>query len=131
MLFSLTISALLLSLVFQSLLALTQGAHVLGHQFETAAMWNNASRVLREDVHAASTLNISAGVLNLKEADGRVFRYVVNPSGQLVRTQSGGGTAVVAVGVTAMSGTALNQVLSLRLVFQGGFSGDLVVSPLP
>ncbi len=131
MLLGLTISALLVSLVFQSLLALTQGEHALGHQFETAAMWNNASRVLREDVHGASTLNISAGALILQEADGRVFRYVVNPSGQLVRTQSGGGTAVVAVGVTAMSCTALNQVLSLRLVFQDGFSGDLVVSTLP
>jgi hypothetical protein len=130
-LLSLSLGLLLLSMVFETIAALTTGAHTLLHQHETAAMWNNANRVLREDVHAAHTMDAKPGGLTIWEANGKVFRYAVNGSSQLVRTQAGGGTAVVAVGVSALDCSAEKRVLTVRLVFQDGFSGTLVVGTLP
>ncbi|KPV43243.1 hypothetical protein [Alicyclobacillus ferrooxydans] len=129
--FNLTIGALLVALVCEVVVALVAGQREIYQRLDTNAMWNSAARVVREDVHSAKTVQSVPGGMDVSEADGRVYRYQVNTSAELVRTQVGGGTSVLAVGVQAMAASVDVYGVKVTLQFADRSSEQLYTTFLP
>jgi hypothetical protein len=98
---------------------------------ETSAMWTNMSRVLTQDVHSATGLSVIFGTLNVSLANGTSYRYVVNGNHQFVRIQSGGGTSVIAAGVSSVQVNLLSPVaLLVSVTFTDGTVHSLTIASL-
>ncbi len=71
---------------------------------ETTAQWESLERVIAVDVHKSLNVNVSATTnLDLTTVNHLKYHYGVNSRGQLVRTQLGGGTAVLCTGLKKVS----------------------------
>ncbi|WP_074953102.1 hypothetical protein [Alicyclobacillus macrosporangiidus] len=116
---ALMLSAALATVLARTWIALGLGTRAMTGAAEEEAVWWNARRVLAADLHAAVQASADTAGLRLVTADGRVYRYTVNGQGQLVRTAAGGGTAVIAVGLTSASFTVSSGV-DVRLSFRSG-----------
>lgn len=130
MLFNLSLAALLLSLMTQAVVSLSKGEQSLVNLVQTDTMWASASRVIREDVHAATRIQPEPGGFLAIECDSRTFQYSVNAADQLVRTQVGGGTAVLAVGVSSINCDVSSTGMTVTLVFEDGSTDSLFVTSL-
>lgn len=130
LLFNLSLAGLLLGLMTEAVVSLVHGTTALTKRVETRAMWANASRVLREDVHAANKLQSYKGSFAITEVDGRAFEYLVNSAAQFVRVQKGGGTAVVAVGVQSMTSSVSSNRVMLNLSFLDGSTYTIDITSL-
>lgn len=98
---------------------------------ESSAMWINLSRVLTQDVHAATGLSNVYGNLNVTLANGANYLYVVNGNHQYVRIQSGGGTSVIAAGVSSVQVIQLSPVaVSISATFTDGSVHSLTIASL-
>lgn len=70
---------------------------------EDSAMTMSCARMLRQDIHAASSSSFLGDSLILYEINSKRYIYSVNAEHQLVRYQYGGGTAVISAHVQQMS----------------------------
>ena len=93
-------------------------------------MWSSAHRVLSTDVHAAASANLLYGSLVLTEADGTTYRYLANSTGQLVRIQTGGGTAVIAAMVQSVTFTVDHSEVRVALTFSDGTTREMTLCTL-
>jgi len=88
-------------------------------------MWSSVDRVIGEDTHGAVAASVVGGVLYLTEANGVESRYALNGIGQLVKVHlSGGGTAVLAIGVTTVQFSIIAGLLNLEVQFHDGESNQ-------
>jgi hypothetical protein len=87
---------------------------------ETAAMWWSVQRIIRQDLHKATSAYLDHGVLVVRTVDGTTYRYVVNSARQFVRVGMSGGTAVVAAGVDDIQWTVEDRMVQLDIRFHGG-----------
>jgi hypothetical protein len=97
---------------------------------ETDVMWDSASRMLQQDVHAAVQASAVNGQLRLTVADGTSYSYVRNGTGQLVRVRSGGGTAVAAVGVQDFEASVSGGLVTVHALFGNGDQHQLQAAML-
>lgn len=97
---------------------------------EVEAMWASAHRVLAIDAHAATSATLLYDSLLLTEADGITYRYLANSRGQLVRIQTGGGTAVIATMVQSVAFKVLVGEIHASITFTDGETRDLTLCTL-
>lgn len=97
---------------------------------EQMAMFNSAQRIVREDVHAATSIGTIGEQLVLSTAGGIAYRYFVNAEGQYVRVQNGGGTTILAAGVRAVQVSSDAGTADLLVTFQSGQRYEIYVSSL-
>jgi hypothetical protein len=125
------LSTFVISLGLRLFLALQTAESKYLTMSESSAMWINLSRVLAQDVHAATGVSVVFGNLNVTLANGTSYRYVVNGNHQCVRIQSGGGTSVIAAGVSSVQVTPLSPVaVFVSAVFTDGSVHSLTLASL-
>ncbi|RIV29151.1 hypothetical protein D2Q93_00820 [Alicyclobacillaceae bacterium I2511] len=66
---------------------------------ETNAQWESVERVMAVDIHQALSIHPLKTSLDITTISQLQYHYGVNAHGQLVRTQVGGGTAVLCTGL--------------------------------
>lgn len=96
------LGTLLMLGLLRILMSVWMGSDRILQHLEAGAAWSQLQRVVATDVHGATGVAIVLGSLQVTEADGTVYRYVLNRASQVVRIQQGGGTAVVATAVQYM-----------------------------
>jgi hypothetical protein len=97
---------------------------------ERLAMVESAERMLAWDCHATKTVSEWPGNLVLSFADGTTYHYYIDANGVLVRTQVGGGTAVIADDVTLFQPTYSKDLITVRLMIRGGEEEDVSYATL-
>lgn len=126
--FSLGLAAVVLTTSLHLTVVLLNGTnHWLG-VLETSFMSSNVQRVLAQDVHRAATTTVLSNQLVLTTLDGTTFRYMVNSSGQFVRVQTGGGTAVIAEGIREVVVTAQPSYVQFEVKYGSGRKQNLIYS---
>ena len=87
---------------------------------ETDAMSANLQRALAQDVHGAASVQVVYGQLVLSTLGGTVYRYALNANQQFVRIRNGGGTAVIAEGISSVSVRTGTGTVEFHVVFRSG-----------
>ncbi|MCL6631634.1 MAG: hypothetical protein K6T63_03300 [Alicyclobacillus herbarius] len=96
-------------------------------ELESDAAWENAARVLTQDGHASCRVEVTDNCLKLGLVNGNSYSYLVNPSGQLVRVQDGGGTSVLGDHIKSLTPHVQPYGFSITLSMQDGSSRSLRV----
>jgi len=87
---------------------------------ETDTMSANFQRVLAQDVHGAARVEVISGQLVLTTLTGTLYRYALNGSRQYVRIRNGGGTSVIAEGISSVMVGTEPVAVDFHVVFQSG-----------
>lgn len=103
--------------LLNTLLSLWTGWQVMQTTLEVDQSWANISRVLIQDGHSSVLPSIVYGSLNLMTANGASYRYLVNTSNQLIRTQQGGGSSVVGSLIKSLSVSVNQGMVTVTCVF--------------
>lgn len=103
--------------LLNTLLSLWTGWQVMQTTLEVDQSWANICRVLIQDGHSSIAPSIVYGSLNLTMPNGVAYRYLVNTSNQLVRTQQGGGSSVVGSLIKSMSTSVKNGMVTVTCIF--------------
>lgn len=98
---------------------------------EMMAMAASAARTVEQDLHQATSVSTDANGVTATLAGGVQYQYVLNAAHQWVRVRRGGGSAVLAEGVSAVSATISGPgLVDIRLQFADGFESRLDVCTL-
>ncbi|WAH44274.1 hypothetical protein NZD89_13325 [Alicyclobacillus fastidiosus] len=91
--------------------------HTASEQLEDAAMLGAIVRTVGQDLHSAASAACSPHSLGLTLLSGQHYAYYVNGHHQLIRTQAGGGDAVIGANVQSL-GVACKQVRLIHLLVE-------------
>lgn len=106
--------------------SMLQGTNQWFSEMEVSAMSTSVQRVLAQDVHRAASASVVFGQLNLNMLDGTSFRYAVNANGQLVRVQTGGGTAVIAEGLEKLDVQTQPMYVTFNVRYRSGRTEEFI-----
>ena len=125
---SIGLGALVLTSSLSVALTLIQGTHQWLGMLEVSSMSANLQRVMAQDIHCSSAAGFLYNQLTLTTLNGKNFRYFLNQEGQLIRVQSGGGTAVLAEGIAAFDVSLIGTLVKLDVSYKSGRTEELVYS---
>ncbi|WP_274436634.1 PulJ/GspJ family protein [Alicyclobacillus sp. ALC3] len=127
---ALVLSTIVLALSTSLMVSLWRAENRLTSAGEVEAMWASAHRVLATDAHAATSATLRFESLMLTEADGITYRYLANNRGQLVRIETGGGTAVIATMVQSVAFQVLLGEVHASITFTDGETREMTLCTL-
>jgi prepilin-type N-terminal cleavage/methylation domain-containing protein len=87
---------------------------------EDDAMFQHALQTIGQDIHGSTRVAFYNQELFVSMADARQFTYYVNQQDQLIRTQAGGGDAVVAAHVVQLNADVQGAMVHLQLQLADG-----------
>lgn len=126
---SIVISSMLLTLCISLYINLWMAKHQLDIQQEEEAMCLNIIRVISQDAHAATSVSILYGMLQIVTVDGRTIRYGVTGSHQMLRYYNHG-VSVLADGVQQMQVANQQQFISLTIQMDQGLRQSMNICTL-
>ncbi|MFB5191123.1 hypothetical protein [Alicyclobacillus fastidiosus] len=91
--------------------------HMASVQLEGTAMLAAIVRTIGQDLHSAASVACSSHTLRLTLFSGQQYTYYVNDHLQLIRTQAGGGDAVIGANVQSFE-VACKQVGVIHLLVE-------------
>lgn len=104
---------------------------VMDNQFEERlAMVDSIERILAWDMHATSTVSYWPGNLEVSLVNGTTYHYYIDGNGLLVRSQLGGGTAVIAGGVASFQPSYDGHIVKISFTVEGGTEEDVSYTTL-
>lgn len=83
-------------------------------------MVDNLVRTVEMDVHAANGGSVFLSELVLQEMSGVQYTYFVNSSNQLIRSQAGGGTAVISAHVKSVQASVDDGIVNVTATWLNG-----------
>ncbi|WP_067617589.1 hypothetical protein [Alicyclobacillus acidiphilus] len=92
----------------------------LSDQLESTSMVDNLVRTVEMDVHAANGGSVFLSELVLQEMSGVQYTYFVNSSNQLIRSQAGGGTAVISAHVKSVQASVDDGIVNVTATWLNG-----------
>lgn len=87
---------------------------------EDDAMIQHAQQTIGQNIHGSTRVAFFNQELFVSMVDGRQFTYYVNQNDQLIRTQEGGGDAVIAAHVVQLNANVQGAMVHLQLQLADG-----------